>query len=123
MADIAHDTLPNAIQNLDGIAHVITAYHTVPAKGDAEGLAALKEGVDFITFTSGSTVRNFYGLVQDAGLDPLKLPGNPQIVCIGPKTAKVARDLGLTVDIIADPHTTDGLVAALQAKTSQNLSL
>ena len=118
MADIAHDMLPNAIQNLDGVDHVVTAYHTVPAEGDTEGFAALKEGVDFITFTSGSTVRNFCTLVQNAGLDPLNLPGCPDIACIGPKTAKAASDLGFDVNIIADPHTTDGLVAALQTQIS-----
>ena len=114
MADIAHDTLPKAIQSQDGIAHVITAYHTIPAEADGEGLSALKGGVDFITFTSGSTARNFHELVQHAGLDPLNLPGNPKIACIGPKTAKVARELGFDVDTIAESHTTDGLVAALQ---------
>ena len=114
MADIAHDTLPNAIQNCDGIAHVVTAYHTVPVEADAGGLLALKEGVDCITFTSGSTARNFYELVQHAGLDPLNLPGNPKIVCIGPKTARVAHEFGFEVNLIADPHTTDGLAVAIR---------
>ena len=123
MADIAHDTLPKAIQNGDGIAHVVTAYHTVPAEANAEGLALLKGGVDIITFTSGSTVQNFCMLIKDAGLDFLKLDGNPTIACIGPKTAKVARDLGLGVDIIADPHTTDGLVAAIKKQILENTSI
>ena len=94
MADIAHDTLPNAIQNVGGIAHVITAYHTVSAEADPEGLAALQAGVDIVTFTSGSTTRNFCTLLRNAGLDPLNLPGNPQIACIGPKTEQVATKVG-----------------------------
>ena len=113
MADIANNTLPSAIQFADGIAHVITAYHTVLAEPDPEGLSALQTGVDVVTFTSGSTARNLFIMAKNAGLDPLNLPGNPKITCIGPKTAQIARDLGFTVDIIADEYTTAGLVQAL----------
>ena len=114
MADIAHDTLPKAIQEAGGIAHVIAAYHTVPAEPDPQGVAALRAGVDVITFTSGSTVRNFLTLAKNLGLDPLHLPNNPKTACIGPKTAETVRELGLGVDIVADPHTTDGLVAQIK---------
>jgi uroporphyrinogen III methyltransferase/synthase len=117
-ADIAHDTLPDAIQNIGGIAHVVTAYHTLPAELDSEGFAAIQEGVDYITFTSSSTVRNFYSLVQEAGLNPLQLPGEPKLACIGPKTELEASRLGFRVAIVAEPHTTDGLITAIQ---SQNL--
>lgn len=113
-ADIAHDTLPKAIEAAGGIAHVINAYHTVPAKADPEGLAALRSGVSVITFTSGSTATNFFALARDAGLDPLHLPGNPKIACIGPKTAQTARNLGFYVSLVAEPHTIDGLTAAIQ---------
>lgn len=112
-ADIAHDTLPRAIQAADGIAHVVTVYRTVPAEPDPEGLAVLREGVDVVTFTSGSTVRNFVRLTQDAGLNPLDLPGNPKVVCIGPKTAQSARDAGFTVDAIPKEYTVEGLVQIL----------
>ena len=113
MADIANDTLPSAIQAGGGIAHVITAYHTIPAEPNPEGLASLQVGVDVITFTSGSTVRNFVHLLAGTTLDPMNLPGSPKIVCIGPKTAVVARALGFIVTEVAEPHTTDGIVAAI----------
>ena len=77
-------------------------------------MAALRTGVDMITFTSGSTVRNFCTLLKNAGLDPLNLPGNPQIACIGPKTEQAAHQSGLSVNIVANPHTTAGLVEAIQ---------
>jgi uroporphyrinogen-III synthase len=114
MADIAGDTLPNAIQNAGGIAHVITAYHTISAQANPEALTALQAGVDIVTFTSGSTVRNFQTLLENAGLDPLNLPGNPLIACIGPKTEQAACQLGFNVAIVASPHTTVGLVNAIQ---------
>jgi len=116
MADIAPDTLPMAIQEAGGIAHVVTAYHTIPAVLDLGGLAAIEQGVDFITFTSGSTATNFYSLVHSAGLNPLQLPGDPKIICIGPKTGRAANDLGFEVDIVADPHTSDGLISALKSQ-------
>jgi uroporphyrinogen-III synthase len=116
MADIAPDTLPKAIQEVGGIAHVVTAYHTIPADLDLGGLAAIEQGVDFITFTSGSTAHNFYSLVQSAGLNPLQLPGDPKIVCIGPKTGRAASELGFEVNIVADPHTSDGLISALKSQ-------
>jgi uroporphyrinogen-III synthase len=115
MADIAHDTLPDAIQNVGGNVHRVTAYHTLPAELDTEGFSALEAGVDIITFTSGSTARNFCTLVGNAGLNPLQLPGEPKIACIGPKTEREASELGFKVDIVAESHTTDGLITAIQS--------
>jgi uroporphyrinogen-III synthase len=40
--------------------------------------------------------------------------GAPKVVCIGPVTAAEARAHGLVVHAVANPHTTDGLVAALE---------
>jgi len=115
-ADIAHNTLPKAIEAGGGIAHVITVYSTLPADPDPKGLIALRDGVDVITFTSGSTARNFVTLVQNAELDPFNLPGKPKVACIGPKTAQAAREVGFHVDIVAEDHTVDGLVEAIQKK-------
>jgi uroporphyrinogen III methyltransferase/synthase len=36
-----------------------------------------------------------------------------QAACIGPVTAKAAREAGFRIVAVADPHTTDGLVRAL----------
>jgi uroporphyrinogen III methyltransferase / synthase len=122
-ADIAHDTLPRAIQAADGIAHVITAYRTLPAEPDQQGMAAVREGLDWITFTSGSTARNFVGMLRREGLDPFHLPGRPRIACIGPKTAQVAQELGFQVDLIAETYTVEGLVQAIVSQWSKRASL
>lgn len=113
MADIAHDTLPHAIQKANGVAHVITAYHTLPAEPDPEGMAAVRDGVDVITFTSGSAIRNFVALLKRAALEPSHLVGDPKIACIGPKTAQTAQEFGFSVDIVAGTYTVDGLVQAI----------
>jgi uroporphyrinogen-III synthase len=65
--------------------------------------------IDAIAFTSGSTVRGFIGALSSTGLR-----GSPKVVCIGPVTAAEARAHGLIVHAVANPHTTDGLVDALE---------
>ena len=40
--------------------------------------------------------------------------GTPKVVCIGPVTAREARAHGFVVHAVARPHTTEGLVAALE---------
>jgi uroporphyrinogen-III synthase len=40
--------------------------------------------------------------------------GTPKVVSIGPVTSKEARAHGFRVHAVADPHTTEGLVAALE---------
>jgi uroporphyrinogen-III synthase len=118
-ADLATNVLPEAIRARGGSPHVITAYHTVPSRLEEAGLQALKDGVDILTFTSGSTIRNFIALVTSAGLDPYRLPGTPLVACIGPKTAHAARIAGLEPDIIASEFTVDGIVRAIQNQTTR----
>ena len=118
LADLAHDDLPNALKRAGGFPYRVTAYHTLPAEPDPNGLAVLRAGVDILTFTSGSTVRNFITLVQAADLDPFTLPGSPQIACIGPKTAAAAREAGFPVHITAHDYTVEGLLTAITSPLS-----
>jgi uroporphyrinogen-III synthase len=79
-----------------------------------EGLLALHEGVDVITFTSQSTVMNFIAIAEKNGLDPRNLPNDPVFACIGPITGQAAKEAGLSDIVIAKEYTTDGLLAALK---------
>ena len=83
----------------------VEAYRTVPAPPGPDVLAAAT-AADAITFTASSTVRAY---VDGGGAAP------PVVVCIGPVTAATAREAGLAVTAVADPHTVDGLLAALVA--------
>jgi uroporphyrinogen-III synthase len=114
VADIAHRSLPEGIFAAGGAPHVVTAYHTLPAQVDPVGLQGLKDGVDLVAFTSGSTARNFCAILREAGVDPFNLPGDPLIACIGPKTAQAAQEAGFDVDIVADTYTVEGLIEAIQ---------
>jgi uroporphyrinogen-III synthase len=112
-AEIARKALPEAIVEAGGVAHEIAVYQTLPADIDRDGLASLKSGVDAVTFTSPSTVENFVEIVRRAGFDPLSLPGNPQIACIGPITQKAAQGAGFVDIVVADEYTTEGIVTLL----------
>jgi uroporphyrinogen III methyltransferase/synthase len=114
-AEIARKALPEAILEAGGVAHEIAVYQTVPAEIDQDGLAALRTGVDAITFTSPSTVENFVALVRRAGLDPLQLPGTPRIACIGPITQKAAEEAGFVDVLVAEEYTSEGIVDLLRS--------
>jgi uroporphyrinogen-III synthase len=85
----------------------------VPPDASPEVLAGLRAGrIDVATFTASSTVRNLVAMLGD--VSALAGDGRPLIACIGPVTADTARELGLTVDVMASEYTVEGLVAALK---------
>lgn len=118
-AEIARKALPEAITAAGGIAYEIAVYRTLPAQINPQGLEALRQGVEVITFTSPSTVRNFILIATNAGLDPLNLPGHPLVACIGPITASAASAEGLVVDMVAHSYTTEGLVELLRIQVNR----
>ena len=84
----------------------IAAYRTVTPQGAGQlARQILQEGVDVVTFTSSSTVRNTLDIMD--GDKQYLLPS--LIACIGPITAATARELGLRVDLMADENTVEGL--------------
>lgn len=108
-ADIAPDGLEDTLAAKGWDPVRVDAYRTrFPRSLPAAARTALREGtVDAVTFTSASTVRGF---VHALGA----VKGTPKVVCIGPVTAKEAREHGFTVAAVARPHTAEGLVAALE---------
>ena len=108
-ADVAPEGLEDALARKGWSPTRVDAYRTrVPRSLPPEARASLRSGdVDAVTFTSASTVRGF---VRAMGV----VKGNPKVVCIGPVTAREAREHGLRVHAVADPHTVDGLVSAVE---------
>ena len=108
-ADLAPEGLEDALASKGWHPVRVNAYRTrFPRSLPKETRDALRRGeVDAVTFTSASTVRGFVRAV-----DAVK--GAPKVVCIGPVTAKSAREHGLTVHAVAKPHTVEGLVAAVE---------
>jgi len=108
-ADIAPEGLEDALAAKGWTPTRVDAYLTVfPKTLPEEARRALAAGeVDAVTFTSASTVRGFVGALGT-------VKGSPKVVSIGPVTSKEARAHGFRVHAVAKPHTTEGLVAALE---------
>jgi uroporphyrinogen III methyltransferase/synthase len=112
-AEIASKALPEAIIKAGGMAHQLAVYQTLPVQPDPEGLSALRSGVNVVTLTSPSTVRNFVACVRKNGLDPFHLPCSPLFACIGPITEQAAKDEGLPNLIVSAEFTTQGLIEVI----------
>jgi len=102
------DVLPEALRERGAQVDVVALYETVaePLDDAAREAAA---GADYLLFTSASSVRFF---ARAAGEDSLR---GPRLASIGPATSAALREHGAEPDLEADPHTPDGLVAALLA--------
>ncbi len=108
-ADIAREALAAGLKERGALVTEVAAYRTVGAVGPG-GVPPDLSGADAVTFTSSSTVRHF--LASGAAV------GRAKVVCIGPVTAATARELGLTVDAMAEEYTEDGLIRALDGVRS-----
>ncbi len=107
-AAVARDVVPVELTKRGAIVDVVEAYRTEAPEDVKERVAeVLAKKPHWITFTSSSTVKNFVDAAGAAALDGIK------IASIGPITTATAKELGLRVDVEADPHTMQGLVAAI----------
>ena len=111
-AATARDVIPDALKALGAEIVVAEAYRTVIPEGSVERVAELFEGAspDAATFTSSSTVSNFFHLLHSAGFKDR--PPGMRAVSIGPITSQTLREHGWEPAAEADPHDIPGLVAA-----------
>jgi uroporphyrinogen-III synthase len=111
---IARPALATLLAERGAAVDVVTAYQTVRGTGGINASGALAEGgIDALTFTSSSTVTYFLERLADEGGQRDRALSVPA-VCIGPQTAATARDCGFAQVIVAQQHTLDGLVDALE---------
>lgn len=110
-ADIATNLLADGLAARGYDPVEVAAYRTTRPEGLPDGVMAdLAAGrIDLLAFASSSTVRNFVAMVGEAAW-------SGRVVSIGPVTSSTARELAVPVAREADPHTLDGLVAALAAE-------
>src|SRR5215510_11751422 len=84
LADLARDTLRLGLQAAGAEVVEVPAYSTVLAEISPEARTALEAGVDVLTFTSSSTVRNF---VEQVGAPMTqRLVAQARVVTMGPIT-------------------------------------
>jgi uroporphyrinogen III methyltransferase/synthase len=107
-AAVARDLVPSELIRRGAHVDVVEAYRTVtPADVAERAIEALARKPHWITFSSSSTVKNLEKAVEPGSLRGVK------IASIGPITSKTVRDCGLEVEVEANPHTVEGLVAAI----------
>ena len=102
---VIHDGLTAA--GLD--VNVVRLYETVPDDSKREALrdALANQSVDYITFTSSSTVTNTLGLLGDDGAQLIK---KAKVACIGPITAATCTEHGIAPDLISETFTIPAMV-------------
>ncbi len=108
-ADIARETLPRSLSKAGASVDVVVAYRTVYDVEEVNKSASLVEQdvLDAVTFTSGSTVRSFYGNI------PPRIHPLVRAASIGPITSHALREYGVEPKIEAEAYTTEGLVEAI----------
>jgi uroporphyrinogen-III synthase len=110
----ARSVLPDGLRALGASVDVVSVYRVeVERDQHPEMRRRLSGGVDAVTFTSPSTVRNFVELL---GADRSRLLGGALVACIGPVTAAAAEACGLRVGLVAVTYTVPGLVDALRRR-------
>jgi uroporphyrinogen III methyltransferase/synthase len=105
----ARNILPKALREAGALVDEVEVYQAVkPATSNASLNPILKKGIDVVTFTSSSTVRNFMELVSDKSV-----MNGVKIAVIGPITAETVRDYGLEPHITPQEYTIPALVDAI----------
>lgn len=112
-AQDANPDLPRALEEFGAITDDIAVYKTVAETNDISGVTEdfLAHGADWMTFTSGSTVRFIHERFDLTKL--MKQFPAMRLASIGPETTKMIRSLGLAPAIESKEHTGEGLVAEL----------
>lgn len=110
-AKTAREVLPQSLKKEGAEVEILPVYETLKPEDSLKLLKkALSEGVDAITFTSSSTVENFFELMKEGGLS---LPKEVVLASIGPITSETLRKYGYEPTIEAKEYTIPGLVSAL----------
>lgn len=116
----AREVLADGLREAGHPVIATTIYQTMPAPGLAPRAArALEAGeVDFVLFTSPSTVNHFLDKLNPAQRHHLDSE-RTQVGCLGRVTAAAAQGRGLPVALVPETQTIEGLVEALVALVKQ----
>ncbi|MBI3992562.1 MAG: uroporphyrinogen-III synthase, partial [Candidatus Lambdaproteobacteria bacterium] len=116
-AEAAREALVEGLRALGADVAVTPVYRTVLPQADPEGLRAplLAGEVDWLLFTSSSTVEHFFQALGARAAAQLAARGWPRVACLGAVVARTARARGLEVAVQPARQDLDGLLEALVA--------
>lgn len=112
-AMVAREILPEKLQERGAIVDVVPAYQTVLPESTLPEIAGMfADGrIDCITFTSSSTVTNFFSLMEKADIS--RQLEKVAIASIGPITAQTAEKFGLKTSIMPSDYTIQALTECI----------
>ena len=116
-AKIATAELPNGLREKGAQVDDVPLYDTVKVVSDGDKKQAaietdlLNGSIDFVTFTSSSTVTNFLEMFPAHA--PTDLLANVKVAVIGPTTQKTALARDIRVDVVAKEASVESLVEAI----------
>ena len=119
-AKVARELIPDKLREQGAEVTVATAYENIRPAADLERVYKLftEKKISSVTFTSSSTVHNF---VEILGQKEYKtLMQGVTIACIGPVTAKTAKEYGMKTDIMPQDYTIPALVDAMVSFYKKN---
>ena len=110
-AEKAREVLPEALKKLGHQVDIIPLYHTdFETEVAPELIEALKDkSIDYVTFTSSSTVEGFAKMIEGSEIKPENIPA----AVIGPVTAETCKKHSFEVKVSAETYTIPGLVEAI----------
>ena len=126
-AKIGRSEIADLLQEQGANLTAVPLYDTVTAVPTSAAWADLNKGFAAITFTSPSSVRNFFKIMTDhpgklaTPLDKMLQPA--RVVCIGPVTAEAAAEAGLIDTLIPEEYTVDGMVQQLKSAFPRKLGV
>ncbi|AEB76680.1 uroporphyrinogen-III C-methyltransferase [Clostridium botulinum] len=102
------------VEELNKLCNVteVKIYNTIKGSGNKDDIINLlnNKNIDYITFTSSSTVKNFIEIMGKQNIEKLK---DTKLVSIGPITSKTIEDFGLKVYNEAEEYTIEGIIKTL----------
>lgn len=114
----AREELPGKLAAAGAAVTVLPIYRNVAPAGRNDALRSefAEKNIDLVTFTSSSTVSNFFKMLGAESPAALKsLLNGVLVAAIGPITAKTAEEGGLTVQIQPAVHTIPELIKSIEA--------
>jgi uroporphyrinogen III methyltransferase/synthase len=111
----AREVLPMGLVKMGASVDEIPAYQTVQPEHDKARVKGMldKGEIDMVTFTSSSTVTNFVEMFGEERQQLKTWMAKVAVACIGPVTARTAEEQGLSVSLIPEEYTIEGLANAI----------
>jgi uroporphyrinogen-III synthase len=107
-SNLAKNDIVEILESKNCDIETISIYENNSIRYSSEKLEKIfSQKIDYISFTSGSIVQSFV----DLGITL----NETKVICIGPETAKIAKQMNLEVAAIANPHTIEGMVKAIES--------